>query len=165
MSTFRFFLMVIFTVAYAGIGIKILRRYKVNYIFIFELDPNYKVTYLQLIRITLIMLTVWSFCLVGHIAVVKLKYIFEDPAAGFALAVLVLFVAFCFAPFHCFYMRARKELLVVLWNIVISPFGLVKFKHFFLADILTSFVIPLKDVGNFICFFCSRLWLGSDTPD
>jgi EXS family len=111
------------------------------------------------------MLTVWSFCLVGHIAVVKLKYIFEKPAAGFALAVLVIFMGLCFAPFHCFYQRARKELLVVLWHIVISPFGLVRFKHFFLADILTSFVIPLKDVGTIFCFFASKLWLNSETPD
>jgi len=95
--------MVLFTVASAGIGIKVLRKYKVNYIFIFELDPNYKVTYMQLIRLTLIMFSVWSFCLVGHIAVVKLKYIFNDPAAGFTLAVLVIFLGLCCAPFHCFY--------------------------------------------------------------
>jgi hypothetical protein len=111
------------------------------------------------------MLTVWSFCLVGHIAVVKLKYIFAQPAAGFALAVLVIFMALCFTPFHCFYKRARKELLIVLWHIVISPFGLVKFKHFFLADILTSFVVPLKDVGNIVCFYTSGKWLESDDID
>ena len=165
MYTFRFLLMVLFTVASAGIAIKVLRQYKVNYIFIFDLDPHYKVTYLQLVRITLVMLTVWSFCLVGHIAVVKLKYIFERPAAGFALAVFVIFLSLCCAPFHCFYKRARKELLVVLWHIVISPFGLVKFKHFFLADILTSFVVPLKDVGNMVCFFASSVWLDSMSPD
>jgi len=165
MSTFRFLLMVLFTVASAGVAIQVLRRYKVNYIFIFELDPNYKVTYLQLIRLTLILFTIWSFCLVGHIAVVKLEYLFDKPAAGFALATLLIFTGLCCAPFHCFYKRARKELLVVLWNIVISPFGLVKFKHFFLADILTSFVIPLKDVGNTVCFYASTLWLTSEMPD
>lgn len=165
MPTFRFLLMILFTVASAGVAIKVLRRYKVNYIFIFQLDPHYKVTYLQLIRIALVMLTVWSFCLVGHIAVVKLKYVFTKPAAGFALAVLITFMGICFAPFHCFYKRARKELLVVLWHIVISPFGLVKFKHFFLADILTSFVVPLKDVGNMVCFFASKLWLDSTPSD
>jgi hypothetical protein len=62
-------------------------------------------------------------------------------------------------------LRARKELLVVLWHIVISPFGLVKFKHFFLADILTSFVVPLKDVGTMACFFASSVWLTSKTAD
>ena len=46
MYTFRFLLMVLFTVASAGVAIKVLRQYKVNYIFIFDLDPHYKVTYL-----------------------------------------------------------------------------------------------------------------------
>jgi hypothetical protein len=47
----------------------------------------------------------------------------------------------------------------VLFHIVLSPFGVVKFKHFFLADILTSMVQPLKDVGSTICFFTSGAWL------
>jgi len=46
MYTFRFLLMILFTVASAGFAIKFLREHKVNYIFIFELDPNYKVTYM-----------------------------------------------------------------------------------------------------------------------
>lgn len=44
--TFRFLLMILFTICSAGIAIKFLRKFKVNYIFIFQLDPNYKVTYL-----------------------------------------------------------------------------------------------------------------------
>lgn len=161
--TFRFLLMILFTVASAGFGIKILRRFKVNYLFIFELDPNYKVTYMQLIRITLMLFTIWGFCFAGQILIIKLGYIFE-PKAWFTLAALIIFFGFCFAPLHCFYMRARKELLIVLWNIFISPFGLVRFKHFFLADILTSFVIPLKDIGSIVFFFVDGLWETSDTP-
>ena len=95
-STFRFLLMIIFTVASASVAIKVLRRYKVNYIFIFDLDPHYKVTYMQLIRLTLILFTIWGFCFAGQIAVVKLRYIFETPGAGFALAVLIIFILICF---------------------------------------------------------------------
>jgi hypothetical protein len=76
----------------------------------------------------------------------------------------LIFIGFCFAPFHCFYKRARVELLVVLWHIFISPFGLVRFKHFFLADVLTSFVIPLKDLGFIVCFFVTGMWLDSSPP-
>lgn len=47
----------------------------------------------------------------------------------------------------------------VLINIFVSPFGIVKFKHFFLADILTSMVYPLKDMGSIVCFFASGTWL------
>ena len=51
-----------------------------------------------------------------------------------------------------------------MWNIVISPFGMVKFKHFFFADILTSLVNPLKDVGFMSCYFVEGLWKDSTTP-
>lgn len=54
---------------------------------------------------------------------------------------------------------------MVLWNILISPFGVVRFKHFFMADILTSFVNPLKDVGYMSCYYFRGLWLESAMPD
>lgn len=44
--TFRFFLMIILTLFFTGIDVKILRAFKVNYLFIFELDPHYKITHI-----------------------------------------------------------------------------------------------------------------------
>jgi hypothetical protein len=44
--TYRFLLMITLTVLAAAFAIRILRAYKVNYLFIFELDPDYKVTYI-----------------------------------------------------------------------------------------------------------------------
>jgi len=43
--------MIVFTVLSTAVAIRILRAYKVNYLFIFELDPNYKVTFMQLIKV------------------------------------------------------------------------------------------------------------------
>lgn len=161
---FRFLLMILCTILSTTYAIKILRSYKVNYPFIFDLDPHYKVTYMQLLRVSLMLLTIWAFCFLGQLFIIKLAYVFPHPVAAFALILTIAFILICFAPFHCLYLRARKELLVVLYHIVISPFGLVRFKHFFLADIITSFVVPLKDVGYIVCFFFNGLWLQSDTP-
>lgn len=44
--TFRFFLMIALTLLFTGIDVKILRAFKVNYLFIFELDPHYKITHI-----------------------------------------------------------------------------------------------------------------------
>lgn len=110
------------------------------------------------------MLTIWSFCFLGQVFVIKLAYVFEQPVAAFTLVVLAIFLALCFSPFHCFYMRARKDLMVVLYHIFISPFGIVRFKHFFLADVITSFVNPLKDIGFICAFFFSGKWLNSELP-
>ena len=65
----------------------------------------------------------------------------------------------CLLPFHVFYLRSRLELVKVLFQIVISPFGVVKFKHFFLADIITSMVQPLRDLGAIVALFVTGVWL------
>ena len=50
--TFRFLFMMIFTIAASGVVIKVIKSAKVNYMFIFEFDPEYKVTHVQLFRVS-----------------------------------------------------------------------------------------------------------------
>ena len=45
------------------------------------------------------------------------------------------------------------EIMKILGNIVISPFGRVKFRDFFLADIITSASIILIDSSKMVCFY------------
>ena len=49
-------------------------------------------------------------------------------------------------PIDWMYKPFRFELLYCLYQNIIAPFGLVRFKEFFLGDILTSMVKPLIDV-------------------
>ena len=63
--TFRFLLMIIAMILAASFCVKIFRDHKINYMFIMELDPHYKVTHIQLLRVSLILLSVWAFCLLG----------------------------------------------------------------------------------------------------
>ena len=49
--TFRFFFMLIFLLASAGFVVKILKQYRINYMYIFELDPQYKITHAQLFQV------------------------------------------------------------------------------------------------------------------
>jgi hypothetical protein len=72
---------------------------------------------------------------------------------------IIVFILLCCLPFHVFYLRSRLELLKTLWHILISPFGPVKFKDFFLADILTSMIYPLRDVILIGFFFGTGQWL------
>jgi len=84
---------------------------------------------------------------------VKMEMLFEKTVAAFTLGVLIFFVFICVQPFRIFYRRGRLSLLSTLWTIVISPFGLARFRHFFLADVLTSMIQPIKDLGYIGCFF------------
>ena len=90
--------------------------------------------------------------------------LFTVPIAAFTLAAFVIMVSMCLIPFHAFYLTARLEMLKVLIEVFMSPFTAVTFKHFIVADILTSFVNPLKDLGATGCFFFNGLWRDSTVP-
>ncbi len=84
--------------------------------------------------------------------------------AGFTLLALLLTIGMCLNPFNCLF---RTD-IILLWktflNILIAPFGLVQFRHFFLTDILTSLVQSLRDIGFIVCFFTNSFWLRSEEP-
>jgi hypothetical protein len=65
LCAFRFLFMIIAMILAASFCVKIFRDHKINYMFIMELDPHYKVTHIQLLRVSLILLSVWAFCLLG----------------------------------------------------------------------------------------------------
>jgi len=111
----------------------------------------------------MMLVTIFMLCFMGQVLTSKLEYLFDPPKAYCSLALICIFGGLCILPFHVFYLRSRKEMLRVLINIVASPFGIVKFKHFFLADIITSLVQPLKDFGMMICLFTSGAWLNLES--
>jgi uncharacterized membrane protein YczE len=93
-----------------------------------------------------------------------MESLFISPIAAFTLGAFVIMVAMCLIPFHALYLTARLEMLKVLIEVFMSPFTVVTFKHFIVADILTSFVNPLKDLGATGCFFFNGLWRDSIVP-
>lgn len=91
--------------------------------------------------------------------------LFIDAIGAFTLSAFVIIVVLCMIPFHFFYLSARLEMFKVLIEVFLSPFTVVTFKHFIVADILTSFINPLKDLGSTGCFFINGLWKDSSVPD
>ena len=63
------------------------------------------------------------------------------------LFLALFFILMCFNPMDCFYRQARKELAWALLQVLFAPFGTVRFRDFFLADVITSMTTPLKDMG------------------
>lgn len=94
-------------------------------------------------RTSLVFFFMWIFCFVWQTAKIKLEIGFFDDYATFTLMCLLFFVVACTIPFNIFYRSTRIQILYTLGHIVISPFGLVRFRHFFLADVLTSIITPL----------------------
>ena len=78
----------------------------------------------------------------------------------FGFFLFLLMIVILINPFMCCYRSIRFEIIRTLFHILIAPFGMVKFRHFFLADILTSLVKPIVDIRYCFCYFvATRSWL------
>lgn len=67
----------------------------------------------------------------------------------------VTFAVLCFNPWPIMMKDERIQLIKTLEQILIAPIGQVKFRHFFLADIITSITSILQQFGNIYLFFTS----------
>ena len=66
---------------------------------------------------------------------------------------LIFFILYCIQPLlACGYRTARYQLLITIWEILIAPFGRVRFRDFFFADIITSMGRTLQDMGFAVYF-------------
>ena len=154
MDTYYFTLVLTYILFCTGLAVQIFRRFNVNYTFIFEIDQNYKLIHHQLYRVALMLFFIWFLCLTWQIAMIKLSPEFHSSHTQyFSIGLLVFFVAICIMPIHCFYFRGRVQIAKTLYNIIIAPFGKVRFRHFFLADVITSMTGPLQHLMIIACYY------------
>lgn len=77
----------------------------------------------------------------------KLDYLFYDVPMWLLLAMFIFFFIYCFQPcLSIGYRTARYELGVTIFEIFKAPFGKVRFRDFFFADVITSLSVTLKDI-------------------
>ena len=94
-------------------------------------------------------------CLVWQFLEIKLNSVFDTDFAVFTLLLVISFITICLLPFHVCYLQARIQIAKTLYNILISPFGLVRFRHFFLADVITSMTSSLENTATITCYFAT----------
>ncbi len=151
-------------ILFTGICISYFRAYKVNYIFIFDIDPVNKLNQYQFYKLFLCFFTGWAICALGEILHIKGYIAFGEGAnegenkSIFGLGLVLFLVLAMLNPFKLFYRDLRFEVLQTSFNTLISPFGPVRFKDFFLADIFTSLVKPFVDWYIIACFFSTDAW-------
>jgi len=86
-----------------------------------------------------------------------LKYSWITAYDWIGLCLLFSFIIMCLNPFNCFHRMARKELGYTILQILIAPFGSVRFRDFFFADVLTSIGKPLGDMGFIAVHFIPHI--------
>ena len=127
----------------SGLCIQIWKHYHINYEFLFEIDPTYRMYHVQFYKVSLIFFFVWMLCLFWQIVKMKMPDQFNNDYATLSLCCLLLFLVLCMIPFPILYSRARLSLAKSLVKIIISPIPWVVFRDFILADILTSMITPI----------------------
>ena len=111
------------------------------------------------------MFVVWSLCLAGLAFMLKLEFLFSRPMACFTVALVCLITFMCLNPFKWLFFRTDVvQLRWTFFDILIAPFGGVSFRHFFVANILTSMRQVLRDIGYVACYFTYGQWLDSTEP-
>ena len=144
--------------------IAVFRKFDVNYLYIFEIDPSHRMREMQMLRLAMVLLFFWLLSFIFQYTLVKFKLFGPNNPSIFSFFLFLFLLIFIFFPFNFCFRKTRIEFVKALAHIIIAPFGLVKFRHFFLADILTSLTKPLQDFPMCACFFFTEAWIFNEEP-
>ena len=153
---FSFSYIMILVLAFIGLGIIILRHYRLNYAFLFELDMKSKIDLFNIFQLTLGLAATWMISFVMAKLASKFS-LFGGEYTLFPLIMNTILVVILFLPFHALYLSLRKGILTTLIR-NIFPFGknTVRFKDFMLGNILTSLADPFKNLIMGYCLMICR---------
>lgn len=146
---FRLLFMIGFSiVCFAGV-IYVLEEHGINWLYIFQISPSKKISYLTCLSSGLLIITITLQFLTLHLATC-LFYPFLFPNIIMYTA-LSLFSLILICPFPYFYRDSRKEAFNLLLNLIIAPFGDIRFKNYMFGSWTTSLSISFKDL--FLTFY------------
>ena len=144
--TFNFGFIIIESLIGCGLVIQVLKKYRINYIYILDIDLNSRLGPSELYQNGFMLLAIWMVILL----LMKLTLDFDFFGGQFALFALILnglLIIFLFLPFHIMYYGFRKGIISVLIR-NFFPIGknTVRFRDFLFGDILTSLNKPFTSL-------------------
>ena len=143
---FNFGLVIVECLIGCGCVVAILKKFRINYVYILEIELKARLGPSELFQNAFMMLAVWMILLL----LMKLSLSFNFFGGQYTLFSLLLngfLVIFLFLPFHIMYYIFRKGIVKVLIR-NFFPFGrnTVRFKDFLFGDILTSLNKPFASL-------------------
>lgn len=160
---FSFAYIIILSLILLGIDIIILKYYKINYRYIFELDTKNKIHPFQIFQNAFGLAAIWMFLFLMMKLTLKFR-IFGGYFTLFPLLMNTILVILLFIPFHILYLSFRKGIFIVLLRNMF-PFGknTVRFKDFVFGDILTSLSDPFKNlILGYCLMICRECYLNNN---
>ena len=101
------------------------------------------------------MAVVLNMCFSFQIIVFKLYWEFPLQSKFPTVLICLMFFTIMFNPLEFLHRPARYEVCFTIANIIVAPFRKVEFRHFFLADVITSSKLMLTDSSQMVCFYTS----------
>uniref|UniRef100_M4BZZ9 EXS domain-containing protein n=1 Tax=Hyaloperonospora arabidopsidis (strain Emoy2) TaxID=559515 RepID=M4BZZ9_HYAAE len=142
-----------------GVSLYVWRAARINYRYIFELNPRRAQSYPQVFSDATNMTIVYLANVLLYYKVVNGYFPEELLHRGYYPLVLFLYTFYFYAirPWG-----QQLGMLRTLWEVVCSPLYPVSFFHTFVGDYLTSTVKVTQDVSWSICFFATKEFLRKD---
>ena len=135
--SFNFSFCIILIFLGLAINLEILQRYKINYLYIFQVEPTLRMGSFDVLKTSLAMLSFWFFFMIC--AKITYNYsLFGHIYYLFPLISSCSLLLFLFLPFNYFYYDFRMGILKTFVRNFL-PLGKngVRFRDFFFGDILT----------------------------
>lgn len=99
---------------------------------------------------------VLNICLLVQLFLFNFFWVYPNQPKWPTFVVTIVFLALVmFNPFDIMMRSARIEILKIIKDCSLSPFTPVKFRTFFMCDVITSSRIMLNDASAMICFYQS----------
>lgn len=126
------------------------QRNRVNYKFVFELNPRDNLEIHQFMEIPGFLFLIFSYCF--YLAF-NTSFIYPE---WYPLIFLLVLVTLLLLPINVFYLSARRWFTTLLVRIVTSGLRNVHYRDFYLAEQLTSLTYALGNVALMICAYENR---------
>ena len=159
---FRMFLCFVVMIWMCGAVLFVFEEYNINWPFIFELKTRTSISYVKIMRISSLFTALWSVAFLWQ--TFYIRYFSGVDEDFLAVITVLLFAIILLFPLDMLYFKLRKEILKTIYHIVISPFGKVEFRHFFIADVLTSMSKTFTDIFRSFCYLSTDAWLQHQKP-
>lgn len=139
---------------------------KINHMYLLELNPkNIALDSNRSWKVASMLFVCWTTCFFLYLSLSK-AYLPVITVLGlrltadyFPLFCFLFFCLFFFFPFHTFHLSSRITLFKTLFHCAITPFGYSRFRENFAADVVSSMVISLEDIGYASCYFLTGSWI------
>jgi hypothetical protein len=155
---FRVLLFPILLMNFIAVNLRIWDAARINYVFIFELDPRKHMSKHKFFEISLILYLLWISFLQFYMWTVvnDSRWHFNNRPWIYPLILTGLFLFVLLFPHPAFFNgHARMWILKKIFNCIIAPFVQVRFADFWIADQLTSMSEFLFEVQFVFCILPS----------